>query len=80
MRLIHLAIQKACLMINMRRGVQTGETYNSPLALCTLDLLRIFHQQVLNVRLKVLIHTDLILIRSYHPAGRVRPIKLLLMD
>jgi hypothetical protein len=80
MRLIHLAIQKACLMVTMRRGVYTGETYNSPLALGTLNLLRILHQQVLNVCLKVLIHTDLILIRSHHPPRRVWAIELLLMD
>ena len=51
MRLINLAIQKACLMVTMRRGVYTSEAYNSPLALGTLNLLRILHQQVLNVRL-----------------------------
>jgi hypothetical protein len=51
MILIHPTIEKACLMVTIRRGVYSSETYYSPLALCTLYLLRILQQQVLNVGL-----------------------------
>ena len=51
MSLIHFAVEKACLMVTIRRGIYCCETNNSPLALSTLYLLRILQKQVLNMGL-----------------------------
>jgi hypothetical protein len=51
MSLIHSAIEKACLIVTIRRGIYISESNNSPLAFCTLNLLRILQKQVLNVGL-----------------------------
>jgi hypothetical protein len=51
MSLINPAIEKAGLIVTIRRGIYRSESNNSPLALCTLNLLRILQQQVLNMGL-----------------------------